>query len=77
MKPWEVNSAIGKEVVLVRPDDLVDRPGLLVICMSKAVCRLLKQCKNGLLQIEHERDIYTVPMTNVDLFGVSEAVKQI
>jgi hypothetical protein len=65
MTPEQVQDAIGKTVVVNAKRDIGIDPDIRRIIGKDST--LVKQCRSGLLQIEHEGKHYSVPMSNVDL----------
>lgn len=73
MKQAEIAAAIGKTVVVNPRGDIGMDVGIRRIIGKDST--LIKQCKNGKLEVEHERRRYSVPMTNVDIKKEEPAVE--
>jgi len=68
MRPREVNDNIGKEVTINSDRDL-----WMCECRREIIgktCILVKQCKNGLLQVSYGKKLFSLAMRNVDAVGV-------
>lgn len=65
MKQNDIKDAIGQSVVVNSHRDIGIDPDIRRIIGKDST--LVKQCKSGLLQVEHEGKFYSVPPINVDL----------
>lgn len=65
MKADQVKDAIGKTVTINGFRDLGIDPAMRRIIGQE--CTLIKQCKSGLLHVQHGKSFYSVPPINVDL----------
>jgi hypothetical protein len=68
MKQDQIKDAIGKLVVVNPMRDIGMDPSIRRIIGKDST--LIKQCKGGLLQVEHEGRFYSVPPINVDLKAI-------
>lgn len=65
MKQADIAGSIGKDVVVNCRRDIGIDPDIRRIIGKDAT--LIKQCKSGLLQVQCEGKLYSVPPINVDL----------
>lgn len=65
MKQAEIESSIGMDVIINGFRDLGMDVDMRRIIGQE--CTLIKRCKSGLLQVEREGKLYSVPPINVDL----------
>jgi hypothetical protein len=68
MKQAEIESSIGKIVVVNGFRDIGMDPDMRRIIDKDS--KLIKRCKSGMLQIECEGKLYSLPPINVDLKAV-------
>lgn len=65
MKGDQVKDAIGKTAIVNGFRDLGFDPDMRKIIGEEVI--LIKQCKSGLVQIKHGKNLYSVPPINLDL----------
>lgn len=68
MRQYELHYYIDKKVMLNGRRDLGIDPDLKKIIGTEVT--IIKQCKNGLIQIESNGDLYSVPLHNLDSIGI-------
>jgi hypothetical protein len=65
MKQTQIEGSIGKAVVVNGSRDIGIDPDIRRIVGKDST--LIKQCKSGLLQVDCEGKLFSVPLSNVDL----------
>lgn len=75
MRKWDLKAAIGQDVRINASGDLMS-DGTLKTIIGKD-CKLIKQCKSGLLQVEWRGKFYSLPMKNVDVITAEERLAKL
>lgn len=75
MKENQISEAIGKTVTVNPDGDIGIDPDIRRIIGKES--RVIKRCKSGLVQIECEGKLYSIPLRNLDLIVSNEQDKPI